>query len=77
MGSAVREIATQPTDRHVGRRIRMRRQTLHLSEQALAAAVGVTLQEIEEYETGTKRIRAGRLQQIAGALGCPVSWFFE
>jgi len=55
----------------------MRRRTLRLSQGALGKAVGVTFQQIQKYENGTNRVGAGRLQQIADALGCEPAWFFD
>lgn len=69
--------APQPTDLHVGRRIRMRRRALRISQAALGDAVGVAFQQIQKYENGTNRIGAGRLQAIAQALDCDPAWFFE
>lgn len=69
--------APQPTDKHVGRRIRVRRQMLNITQEALAGAIGVTFQQIQKYEYGTNRVGAGRLQQIADALQCEPAWFFE
>jgi transcriptional regulator with XRE-family HTH domain len=69
--------APQPTDKHVGRRIRVRRHMLNITQEALAGAIGVTFQQIQKYEYGTNRVGAGRLQQIADALQCEPSWFFE
>ncbi len=69
--------APQPTDRHVGHRIRMRRRALRISQTALGDAVGVTFQQIQKYENGTNRVGASWLQEIADALKCPPAWFFE
>jgi transcriptional regulator with XRE-family HTH domain len=69
--------APQPTDKHVGRRVRVRRQMLNITQEALAGAIGVTFQQIQKYEYGTNRVGAGRLQQIADALQCEPAWFFE
>jgi transcriptional regulator with XRE-family HTH domain len=69
--------APKPTDRHVGRRIRVRRRALGISQTALGEAVGVTFQQIQKYENGTNRIGAGRLQEIADALECEPAWFFQ
>ncbi len=63
-------------DRHVGRRLRERRTELGLSQIELAAAVGVTFQQIQKYERGANRIVASRLYQLAKALGVPVEYFF-
>ncbi len=64
-------------DRHVGARIRERRIMLGLSQQQLAATIGVTYQQAHKYERGLNRISAGRLYDIASVLSVPVSWFFE
>jgi transcriptional regulator with XRE-family HTH domain len=66
-----------PTDRHVGSRVCMRRKMLSMSQTELADAVGVTFQQIQKYEKGTNRISASRLQQIARVLQVPISFFFE
>ena len=64
-------------DRHVGTRIRERRIMLGLSQQQLAAMIGVTYQQAHKYERGLNRISAGRLYDIASVLSVPISWFFE
>jgi transcriptional regulator with XRE-family HTH domain len=66
-----------PTDRHVGDCVRMRRKMLKMSQTKLGEAVGVTFQQLQKYEKGTNRVSASRLQQIAQALQVPVSFFFE
>jgi transcriptional regulator with XRE-family HTH domain len=66
-----------PTDKHVGSRVRMRRMTLGKSQSWLADAVGLTFQQIQKYEKGTNRIGSSRLQQFANLLDVPVSFFFE
>jgi transcriptional regulator with XRE-family HTH domain len=64
-------------DNHVGARIRERRSMLGMSQQQLAAAIGVTYQQAHKYERGLNRISAGRLHAIATALGVKVGFFFE
>ena len=66
-----------PTDRHVGARVRMRRMMLGTSQTSLGEALGITFQQIQKYEKGTNRIGASRLQLIAHILQVPVSFFFE
>lgn len=68
--------APRAADRRVGSRIRMRRHLFGLTQEALAAAIGVTFQQIQKYENGMNRIGAGRLEQIADALQCHPAWFF-
>jgi transcriptional regulator with XRE-family HTH domain len=66
-----------PTDRHVGSRVRMRRMMLGMSQEKLGDALGLTFQQVQKYEKGTNRIGASRMQQIAHFLQVPVSFFFE
>ncbi|PJR12829.1 helix-turn-helix domain-containing protein [Sinorhizobium meliloti] len=66
-----------PVDVHVGRRIRMRRGWMDMSQQALAEAIGVTFQQVQKYEKGRNRVGASRLQQIAEALEVQPSYFFD
>jgi transcriptional regulator with XRE-family HTH domain len=66
-----------PIDVQVGARVRMRRTIVGLSQEKLGEHVGLTFQQIQKYEKGTNRISASRMQQIAEALGVPVSYFFE
>jgi len=66
-----------PTDRHVGSRVRMRRLMLGMSQEKLGDALDLTFQQVQKYEKGTNRIGASRLQQIAHFLQVPVAFFFE
>lgn len=66
-----------PTDKHVGSRVRMRRMMLSMSQEKLGDALGLTFQQVQKYEKGTNRIGASRLDQIARILGVTVSFFFE
>jgi transcriptional regulator with XRE-family HTH domain len=69
--------APNPTDKHVGSRVRMRRMMLAMSQEKLGDALGLTFQQVQKYEKGTNRIGASRLQQISHILQVPVSFFFE
>ena len=65
-----------PIDVAVGARIRLARKTLRMSQQALAAAVGITFQQIQKYERGANRVSASMLARIAQALDIPVAELF-
>src|SRR6187551_1272497 len=69
--------APNPTDKHVGSRVRMRRMMLGMSQEKLGDSLGLTFQQVQKYEKGTNRIGASRLQQISNILQVPVSFFFE
>lgn len=66
-----------PVDVHVGKRIRHRRWMVGMTQQQLAEMVGIKFQQIQKYETGTNRVSASRLWNIAEALNVEVSFFFE
>lgn len=64
-------------DKHVGARIRLRRNILGVSQERLAEGLGITFQQVQKYEKGTNRVGASRLQRIAAVLDAPISFFFE
>ncbi len=64
-------------DRAVSMRIRQRRIMLGLTQQQMAELIGVTYQQAHKYETAINRISAGRLYQIAEALGVDVAYFYQ
>jgi transcriptional regulator with XRE-family HTH domain len=68
---------TGPVDHLVGARIRLRRQTIGMTQTELADKIGVTFQQVQKYELGTNRVGASRLAAIAAALEAPVAFFFE
>jgi transcriptional regulator with XRE-family HTH domain len=68
---------SEPTDIHVGARVRMRRLMLGWSQTQLGEALGITFQQVQKYEKGTNRISASRLQHISDLLQVPVPFFFE
>ena len=69
--------APNPTDKHVGARVRMRRMMLSMSQEKLGDALSLTFQQVQKYEKGANRIGASRLQNIAAILQVPVAFFFE
>ena len=64
-------------DLHLGRRLRRRRRLLGLTQQQLAAVVGVRFQQIQKYECGANRISAARLWQLSEALEIPIGYFYD
>lgn len=66
-----------PVDLHVGKRLRLKRTTLGLSQEAIGKQIGITFQQIQKYERGVNRMGASRLYDFARILGIPVEYFFE
>jgi DNA-binding XRE family transcriptional regulator len=69
--------AADPIDTHIGARVRMRRLRLGMSQAELADALGVTCQQVAQYENGTEGMGAARLYHVAHALQVPLIFFFE
>src|SRR6478736_6311259 len=69
--------APNPTDKHVGNTVRMRRIMKGWTQQKLGDALGVSFQQVQKYERGTNRISASRLQRISDILQVPIEYFFE
>jgi len=65
-----------PIDVMVGKRIRLRRVQLGLSQTELGQKLGVTFQQIQKYENGANRVSCSRLYETSVALEVPISFFF-
>lgn len=66
-----------PVDVHVGKRIRLRRTILHITQQQMADMLGLTFQQVQKYEKGANRVGASRLWDISKVLKVPMDFFFE
>lgn len=64
-------------DRHIGNRIKLRRNYLKMSQDKLGRAVGLTFQQIQKYEKGFNRISVGRLWEISRILNVPIAYFLK
>ncbi len=64
-------------DRVVGQRLRWRRRELRLTQEKLGELLSLTFQQVQKYEKGVNRISAGRLYEMAAALGVQVAYFYE
>ena len=62
---------------HLGKKLRMRRLSLGLTQTKVANAINVTFQQIQKYEKGTNGVSSGRLLQLAVFLKVPVNYFYE
>ena len=62
---------------HLGKKIRMRRLSLGLTQTKVAQAINVTFQQIQKYEKGTNGVSSLRLLQLSNYLKVPINYFFE
>ncbi|WP_245410062.1 helix-turn-helix domain-containing protein [Bartonella tribocorum] len=63
-------------DISIGRKIRVRREMLKISQKELGDRLGVTFQQVQKYEKGLNRVGAGRLQEIADILDISIFFFY-
>src|SRR5476651_1520856 len=64
-------------DTHVGKRLRLRRTMMGLSQEGVAKAVGITFQQVQKYEKGTNAMNSNRLYEFAQFMHVPVAYFFD
>ncbi len=62
---------------HLGKKLRMRRLALGLTQTKVAQAINVTFQQIQKYEKGTNGISSLRIMQLAKFLKVSVLYFFD
>ena len=66
-----------PVDVYVGKRLRLKRTILGMSQESIGKQIGVTFQQIQKYERGINRMGASRLYDFARSLGVSIAYFFE
>ena len=64
-------------NQHLGKKLRLRRTSLGLTQTQVAQAINVTFQQIQKYEKGTNGVSSARLLQLANFLKVPIKFFFE
>lgn len=64
-------------DLYIAEQMKKRRKVLGISQKELAHSLGVTFQQVQKYESGTNRVSAGKLYQIAQVLETTVGYFFS
>ena len=64
-------------NQHLGKKLRLRRTSLGLTQTQVAKAINVTFQQIQKYEKGTNGVSSIRLLQLSNYLKVPINYFFE
>ena len=64
-------------NKHLGKKLRIRRLSLGLTQTKVAQAINVTFQQIQKYEKGTNGVSSNRLMQLSQFLKVPIIYFFE
>jgi len=60
----------------IGKNLFLLRTKAKLTREQLAEKIGVSVQQIHKYESGTNKMNTDRLQQVAQALDVPVQSLF-
>lgn len=69
--------ATNNLDQELGRRVRVRRIALGMTQERLGELLGVTFQQVQKYENGKNRISAAGLYTLGRILKVPVDSFYR
>ena len=64
------------SSKDIGWRLRKFRTQAGWSQGRLAEQIGVSIQQIQKYESGSNKMNTDRLQQVAQALDVPIQSFF-
>jgi len=64
-------------NKHLGKKLKLRRLALGLTQTKVAKAIRVTFQQIQKYEKGTNGVSSIRLLQLSNFLKVPINFFFE
>ena len=64
-------------NKHLGRKLKLRRLALGLTQTKVAKAINVTFQQIQKYEKGTNGVSSIRLLQLSNYLKVPINYFYE
>ena len=62
---------------HLGKKLKMRRLSLGLTQTKVAEAINVTFKKKKKYEKGTNGVSSARLIQISQFLKVPITYFYE
>ena len=65
------------SSREIGWKLRKLRLQAGRTQERLAEQIGVSVQQIQNYESGANKMNTDRLQQLANALDVPVQSFFS
>ncbi len=64
-------------DRHIGQKVRERREKLETTIEALAFRANIEISILREIEAGRRRTTSPQIVALFEALGVTISWFFE
>jgi len=66
-----------PIDVHIGRRLRLARETAGVTQDELGETLGISFQQVQKYEWGRNRLSGARFFDAARLCGVTPNFFFE
>jgi transcriptional regulator with XRE-family HTH domain len=73
----VRQGQNRPANRQIGARVRDGRLAAGMTQQEVAACLGISYQQMQKYEAGVNSIPASRLYLFSRMFDMPLTFFFE
>jgi transcriptional regulator with XRE-family HTH domain len=67
----------EPIDQHIGRRLRLRRETLGVSVAELSRFCGIAPETLRSMEDGSRRLDVASLHRFTRILQVPVAYFYD
>lgn len=67
----------QTLSKMIGKRIQLQRKLRAMTQSDIGKILGVTLQQVQKYESGTSKISAEKLVILSEALRLPFSYWLE
>ena len=64
-------------NKHLGKKLKLRRLALGLTQTKVAKAINVTFQQIQKYEKGTNGVSSIRLLQLSNYLRVPINYLIN
>lgn len=64
------------SSKEIGWKLRKLRLQAGWTQERIAEQIGVSTQQIQNYESGANKMNTDRLQQLANALDVPIQFFF-
>jgi transcriptional regulator with XRE-family HTH domain len=70
-------MTTDPIDKRIGLKLKLRRNYLGITQSNLGNTIGVTFQQVQKYEKGINKISISKLRELSNVLKIPIEYFLS
>lgn len=70
-------LSTRNLNAYIGKKLKERRSALKITQMKLSRMIGVSIQQLQKYESGANNISLAALYKISKALNADAGYFFE